>query len=124
MLALSLVGVLYLVSGLWCLWRPQLASAYLGFELVSPLAFSEFVSVYGGLQCGLAMGFLLSACRPVYREAACFYGWVFSATLAGFRTATVVQITQAPEALFMLVLEWVIALILLFSWWRLKQTQS
>lgn len=49
-----LFGLLYLISGLWCVIQVGLASSFLGFQLVSPSGFVEFFSVYGGL--GLNLG--------------------------------------------------------------------
>lgn len=116
MAGLIFVGVLYMLSGLWCAWQPDLASNYLGFSLASPLAYSEFFSVYGGLQCGLAVAILLSSFRPAYREAASFFALCFSLVLLLFRAASMVMEGVYDEILYMLVLELFISTVLFFSW--------
>lgn len=121
MIHLLVVGSLYLLSGIWCTWQPDLASDYLGFELLSGVARSEFLSVYGGLQCGLAIAMILSALRSSYIEAALFFALVFSVVLQAFRAASLLIMAWLPEVIQMLILEAVIVLILTHGLWRIRR---
>lgn len=129
MYSLILVGCLYLLSGLWCSFQSELAAQYLGFGLNSVLAKSEFLSVYGGLQCGLATALLACAARPAYREAAVFFALCFSLVLALFRLGSMLAAGFASSidagALPLLLLEWALVLVLAVSYcnrnWRLTR---
>lgn len=61
---LILVSVLYFGLAIWCCVRPDLTSAKVGFDLVNDSGRSEFMTVYGGLEFGIAVIFLLTALRP------------------------------------------------------------
>jgi len=124
MYSLIIVGTLYLLSGLWCAWQPDLASNYLGFGLSGDLARSEFFSVYGGLQCGLAVAMISSSMRPAYRPAALFFALVFSLVLMVFRALSMVMVGPLIEVVQMLILELVIVLILASAWLRSRPQSS
>lgn len=115
---LRVVGVLYLLSGLWCAWQPVAASGFLGFVLNSELAFSEFFSVYGGLQVGLGLAMLGASFRPAYIEAALYFAYVFSISLFLFRVVSAWLWGWNMALLGMLVLEAVLATLLCVSWAR------
>ena len=116
MLAFRFVGFLYLLSGMWCALKPQLAAEFLGFTLNSPLGLAEFFSVYGGLQCGIALAILISSFIPSYRTASCFFALLVSFGLFGFRSLSALLIDQSPPLLFMLCLEGALVLILFIVW--------
>lgn len=122
MKTLLVVGVLYLFSGAWCAWQPELASAYLGFSLTGSLANSEFFSVYGGLQIGLAVALLCSARIPLYVEASLFFAMLFSGILCLFRAASLALYGLETGLLLMLLLEAAIAISLLFAWQSSRKT--
>ena len=121
MKALVLVGLLYLCSGLWCAWQPELAAGFLGFALTGPMANSEFFSVYGGLQVGLAVAMLCCSRIPAYIEAGLFFSMMFSGTLFLFRLISLVFYGFEEGALLaLLVLEAAIALALAITWRRAR----
>ena len=122
MKTLFIVGALYLISGTWCAWQPELASAYLGFSLAGPLANSEFFSVYGGLQVGLAIAMLCCARIPLYIEASLFFAMLFSGILCLFRAASLALYGLETGLLLMLLLEAAIAISLLFAWQSSRKT--
>jgi hypothetical protein len=61
---LAVVGVLYLSLGIWCAVSPQHTSQVVGFDLKPGSGQSEFLTVYGGLEFGLGLAFLLPLLRP------------------------------------------------------------
>lgn len=63
-------AALYGALGLLCLARPTASARAIGFELDRAQGLSEFITVYGGLQLGLAMGFGLAAARTEWHAAA------------------------------------------------------
>jgi len=116
MLAFRCVGLLYLLSGMWCALRPQLAAEFLGFTLNSPLGLAEFFSVYGGLQCGIALAILITSFIPSYRIASSFFALIVSLGLFAFRSVSALLIDQSAPLLFMLCLEGGLVLLLLVVW--------
>jgi hypothetical protein len=110
------VGFLYLLSGLWCAVKPQLAAGFLGLQFSHDAGLAEFFSVYGGLQVGMAMAILASSFIPNYRLAASFFALVISLGLFSFRLLSVCFIDQSPELIVMLCLEGFIVLLLMFIW--------
>ena len=61
---LALVGIMYLGLAIWCTVSPVVTSEKLGFELKPGSGQSEFLVIYGGLELGMALIFLL----PLLRE--------------------------------------------------------
>lgn len=111
-------GFLYLVSGAWCVFQPELASGFLGFVLETDIAQSEFFSVYGGLQVGLGLSMLITSFQPRYLEASLFYSAIFSCTLALFRLLSILLFGVVQAFVLMLIIELLIAGVLCFGWYR------
>lgn len=61
---LTVVGAAYLLLAAWCAAQPARTSNSVGFELRSGSGQSEYFTVYGGLQLGLGLVFLLPLVRP------------------------------------------------------------
>ncbi len=61
---LSVVGVSYLLLAGWCMWQPARTADSLGYDLRPGSGQSEYFTVYGGLQLGLGLVFLLPLLRP------------------------------------------------------------
>lgn len=110
---LRIVGGLYLVSGLWCALNPELAAGFLGFTLLSN-GLTEFFSVYGGLQVGLAMAMILASTKPEYLAGGVFFAWVTSLGLLAFRIMGVLLYGGDAGIYAMAVLE--LGIVLLLSW--------
>jgi hypothetical protein len=111
MWVLKIVGALYLVSGFWCGFQPELAASFLGFTL-NDIGLSEFVSVYGGLQVGLGLAMLLSSIKPSYLEGAVFFALITSLGLFIFRLIAISSIAANGGVYAMAILEGVIVLAL------------
>lgn len=56
---LAVVALLYLALALWCSIDPKTTSEKIGFQLQPGSGQSEFVTVYGGLELGMALIFLM-----------------------------------------------------------------
>ncbi|MEZ6097160.1 MAG: hypothetical protein R3C03_23545 [Pirellulaceae bacterium] len=61
---LTLVGVIYLGLAVWCTIAPKEVSGKVGLSLTPGTGQSEFLVVYGGLEFGLALIFLM----PLFRN--------------------------------------------------------
>ena len=81
-------GVLYLLSGLWCLFQSQQAAAGVGYQFTSSFGESEFIVVYGGLQLGLGLAMVICARLPLLVMGALVFSLIFSAVLTLFRLGT------------------------------------
>lgn len=127
MLILRIVAGLYLLSGLWCLIRPDLAASYVGYEMTGVAATAEFFTVYGGIQLGLGIAMLLGSFKEGFQEATLFLALVFSLTLIGTR---LISFIIYPEALghvgawLMAEIEGFIALALGVAYYRAAHRQQ
>lgn len=116
-----LFGCLYLVSGLWCAFQSELAAKFLGFELLTGLGRSEFLSVYGGLQLGIGAAMLVSSFKAEYLEAGVYFSAIFSSFLALFRMFSFAKFGFMDEFILMLVLEVFMGATLWSIWFNLKK---
>ena len=124
MIAMRVVGFLYLLSGGWCAFAPELASGFLGFSLSNTTGLAEFFSVYGGLQVGLGLALILSSFVAEYIESALYFSWVFSTSLFLFRVISIGLYGVQPELMAMAILEALIAVVMWGSWLRQKRKSS
>ena len=116
MLAFRSVGILYLLSGLWCAIQPELAANFLGFKFSHAAGKAEFFSVYGGLQFGIAVAILGSSIIPAYRLGASFFAFIFSLGFFVFRLLSLALIDQSSALIYMACLEGIIFITLLQIW--------
>ena len=116
MLIFRLVGILYLLSGLWCAIKPELASQFLSFNFTHASGKAEFVSVYGGLQFGIAIAFLASSFMPIYRVGASFFALMLSIGLFVFRFISIILIDHSIHLIFMFFVEGTIVALLALVW--------
>jgi len=120
MWSLRIVGIIYLASGLWCALKPELAASFLGFTL-SDVGLSEFFSVYGGLQVGLAMAMLMSSMKTEYLEAAIFYSLVTSTGLFIFRLIAMLNIGSNEGVIAMAALEGVFVAVFAMQFYSVRK---
>ncbi|MBO38601.1 MAG: hypothetical protein CMM75_05440 [Rhodospirillaceae bacterium] len=52
---LLMIGGVYVLLGLWCVFLPEKTSKAVGFDLLPGQGQSEFFTVYGGLEVGLGL---------------------------------------------------------------------
>lgn len=124
MWTLRVVGLLYLLSGLWCIGQDQLAAGFLGFDLASTTAHIEFLTVYGGLQVGIGLGCLVCSINPRNMAGALLFMVFVSAilVLARFYAFNVVSFEQALMPLF--VLEIVLSIVVIVAYLKLRRQES
>lgn len=84
-IVLAVVGVLYLYLGVWCTVSPAHTSKAVGFELVGGSGRSEFMTVYGGLEFGMGLLFLLPLLRPDLTAGSLWGCVLIHACLVAFR---------------------------------------
>jgi hypothetical protein len=116
MLAFRSVGLLYLLSGLWCALKPELAADFVGFQFSHEVGKAEFFSVYGGLQVGIAVAILASSIIPAYHLGASFFAFFVSLGLFGFRLLSVILIDQSSVLIYMLLFEGFLAFLMFIVW--------
>ena len=117
---LTSVSAVYLGLAIWCSVSPASTSEKVGFDLKGGTGQSEFMTVYGGLEFGLALVFLL----PVFKQETVSYGVLACALVHGslclFRTISFFSFSNIGSMTYKLAIgEWVIflfgAAILYFS---------
>jgi hypothetical protein len=111
MWALRSIGILYLLSGLWCALNPQVASEFLGYILTN-VGISEFFAVYGGLQVGLGVAMLIASIKTEYIEASLLFASITSLGLLVFRLIALVRFDASEGIVAMVILEAVIVIVL------------
>jgi hypothetical protein len=116
---LTAIGVLYAGLALWCSFQPRVTSQTVGFELVPGSGQSEFLTVYGGLELGLALIFLWPWVRPQSTEFALTSCLLVHACLVLFRTASFLTYSGISTSTYKLAAgEWVIFVASAILMWR------
>lgn len=113
-IVLAIVGLLYMYLGIWCSVSPAQTSKAVGFQLVGGSGQSEFLTVYGGLEFGMGLFFLLPLLRPDLTEGSLWSCVLIHACLVGFRTYSLFAFTGISSFTLSLAKgEWVIFLVTL-----------
>ncbi|MCU0877242.1 MAG: DUF4345 family protein [Pirellulaceae bacterium] len=108
---LTVIAAAYLALAAWCAFAPEQTSASLGLSLRPGSGQSEFLTVYGGLQLGLGLYFLLPWVRPdstgtVLLASVIVHGSLIafravSLPLYGVKTSTTLVIAGLELAIFL-----------------------
>jgi hypothetical protein len=119
------VSVIYLALAIWCSVSPTVTSEKVGFELKGGSGQSEFMTVYGGLEFGLALVLLL----PVFKQEAVNYGVLACLLVHGslclFRTISFFCFSDIGPMTYKLAIgEWVIFLLGAAIWYFNRQSAS
>lgn len=85
---LTLIGVIYVYLAAWCSLMPSQTSQLVGFDLKPGSGQSEFLVIYGGLELGMALIFLMPLIRPQRTESSLSACLVIHACLVAFRSAS------------------------------------
>lgn len=116
---LAVVGAMYLGLAVWCSVAPAVTSDKVGFDLKPGSGQSEFLVIYGGLELGLALVFLLPLVRADYLASSLMACVLIHACLVAFRTLSFWLYSDISSMTYKLAVgEWVIlilALACLFS---------
>lgn len=110
-------AVMYLLLGLWCTLWPDKTAAAVGFGFAQPGGRSEYITVYGGMEFGLGVFFLLTVLNPVWREVGLLFGLCLYGGLTVWRLYTFVAIegiTGFPRVAF--ALEALLLIAAVFLW--------
>jgi hypothetical protein len=115
---LVLVAITYAGLAIWCSVSPATTSEKVGFELKGGSGQSEFMTVYGGLEFGLALILMLA----VFRQESVPYGLIACVLIHGslclFRTISFVSFSGIGSMTWKLAAgEWVIFLAGLVLWY-------
>ena len=118
------MGVIYIFLGLWCAVLPQKVSTAVGFELQPGQGQSEFFTVYGGLEVGIGLLFLIPIFVKGNMRTVLLACLLLHSGLVGFRTMSFILYAEFATITYMLAtLEWLIFLTstVLFCLYRTKQ---
>lgn len=111
-LFLAGVGFLYLALAGWCSFFPDKASGKVGFDLTPGSGQSEFLVVYGGLELGLALIFLLPLVRPESQLTSLIACVLIHASLVVFRMISFFLYSNISSMTYRLAIgEWLILII-------------
>lgn len=103
------VGLMYLALGIWCALSPEKTSAVVGFELIGGAGKSEFLTVYGGLEIGMGMTFLLPFWGERFLAYTLLVCVLIHANLVVFRTISFVCYGDIGSGTYKLAIgEWII----------------
>lgn len=109
---LTLIGLLYLGLAIWCAYDPKTTSSKIGFELVGGSGKSEFLTVYGGLELGLALILLMPLFRHDWEGFALTACFLVHLSLVVFRTSGFFMFSDIGRMTYQLAIgEWVILLL-------------
>lgn len=81
----------YALLALWCTLRPASTSEALGYLSLSPSGQSEYATIYGGLQWGLALLFALFAMKPELRRTGVLAAILLYAPIVLYRQVSLAQ---------------------------------
>jgi hypothetical protein len=119
------IGLLYLGLALWCSISPDTTSRKVGFELRGGSGQSEFMTVYGGLEFGMALVFMLAAFRRDWMPLGLMACFLIHASLVLFRTISLFRFEGLEPLTWKLAIgEWVIAIGSLAVWFLSQQRLS
>jgi hypothetical protein len=116
---LGIVGVLYAALAAWCAVAPASTSQTVGFELKGGSGRSEFLTVYGGLELGLALVFLTPAVLGRHTREAVLACLMIHACLVLTRSASFAMFAGISPSTYKLAAgEWAIFLASVAVWWK------
>ncbi len=115
---LAVIGFLYLALAIWCTVDPVTTSRKVGFNLDGDSGRSEFITVYGGLEFGLALILLLPFVNSEMTRFSLMSCVIIHAALVVFRSGSLLLHRDVAGFTQRLALyEWVIFLIGAAVWW-------
>ena len=83
-------AALYLVFAVMCVSNVTGTASALGYKTLSASGHSEYVTVYGGLQVGLAIFFAVAAYQPEWHRVGLLMALCLYAAIVIFRLASLV----------------------------------
>jgi len=114
---LSLIGLLYIALAAWCSIDPATTSSKVGFERIGGSGRSEFLVIYGGLELGMALVFLMPWFNRDFTQASLWACILIHACLVAFRMVSFLIYTDmSPLTIRLAIGEWVILLTAIGCW--------
>lgn len=115
-------AVLYVLFAAWCTLAPEKTASAIGLKLESPSGRSEFITVYGGLEMGLAVFFALAGLKPAMHEAGLLFALCLYGAITIWRVPTLVAFRGIGPLTFATAgLELVLAIVAGALWWTRTQ---
>jgi hypothetical protein len=93
-------AALYVLFAVWCTVMPEKTAETLGLAFRSGSGKSEYITVYGGLEFGVAMFFLLAALRPELRQAGLLFALLFYGGLVAWRIPTLLMVSGVQKVTY------------------------
>ena len=116
---LAVVGVLYAGLAIYCAVAPNKAADTVGLDMKGGSGRSEFLTVYGGLEMGMAAFFLFAAWKPEHARSAVLACLAIHGCLVLFRSASFMMFDGIGGSTYKLAVgEWVIFLASIAVWWK------
>lgn len=109
---LGFVSLIYIALAIWCSVQPNVTSDKVGFELKGGSGQSEFMTVYGGLEFGLALVLLATLIRNETVRFGVLACVLIHGSLVVFRSISLVCYSDIGAFTYRLAIgEWVITLL-------------
>jgi hypothetical protein len=89
---LAINACLYLLFGAWCALSPEYTSSAVGLLIPTQQGYTEYIAVYGGLEFGVGVFFLLALLKSHLRVPGLVFGACFYCGLALFRTFAIAKV--------------------------------
>jgi hypothetical protein len=103
---------LYLIFAVWCLLKTTATAEFAGLGFLNGSGRSEYLTVYVGLEAGLAVFFALTALKPEYRELGILFSLALYVGVVLVRTITLFTISSIGMGTYIIAgLEWVLLII-------------
>jgi hypothetical protein len=87
-------SVLYLIFTLWCLFKTTATAEFAGLGFINGSGRSEYLTVYVGLEAGLAVFYAITALKPEYREIGIIFSLALYIGIVLVRTITLITISN------------------------------
>lgn len=122
---LVIVAAVYIGLAFWCTFSPESTSKKVGLRLEGGSGRSEFMTVYGGLELGIAIVLLLA----VFRNETVTYGVIACVAIHGavvlFRTISLLMFDNIDSFTWRLAIgEWAVLLLGLFVWYLIQSGKA
>lgn len=118
---LTVVALLYAYLAIWCSLSPEITSSKVGLERIEDTGRSEFLTVYGGLEMGLALVFLLPWLGTQHVMTAVLSCTLVHGALVFFRSISLWYYPKvSPMTQQLAAGEWVIFLLSLAVLWSIS----
>lgn len=83
-------GVGLALLGVCCAIAPDATAELIGLKLIGPKGTAEYISVYGGIEFGLGLFFVLAALRTEFQRAGLILGLFMYASIVVFRGGSMI----------------------------------